>query len=78
MANNNTLKKVQDIVSTHFSISKKEVTEESHLINDLGADSLDLLDIKTELEDTFDVSIPEDDVEEILLIKDVVSYIESK
>ena len=55
----------------------KAMTEHLEIINDLGADSLDLVDFVMSLEDEFDKEIPDEDVENIRTIGDIVSYIEN-
>ena len=56
--------------------SKEKVSEETSFINDLGADSLDTVELVMELEDEFDLSIPDDAAEKIKTVGDAISYIE--
>ena len=69
--------KVRDILCELLDIDADEVTLDTDLVKDLGADSLDLVDFVTTLEDEFDKEIPDEDVENIKTIGDIVSYIEN-
>lgn len=77
MADRNEIRdKVLDIVSEHLNKPKDGLTEEMHIVNDLGADSLDAVEIVMDIEDAFDLSIPEEDAEKIQTIADAVAYVE--
>ena len=69
--------KVREILSEQLEIDPDEITLDTDIINDLGADSLDLVDFVMSLEDEFDKEIPDEDVEGIKTIGDIVSYIEN-
>ena len=69
--------KVRDIIVDQFDVDSEEVTAESSIIDDLGADSLDVVDLISSVEDEFDVEIPDDKVEGIKTVGDIVAYIES-
>jgi acyl carrier protein len=56
--------------------SRDKVTEETSFINDLGADSLDTVELVMEFEDEFDLNIPDEDAEKIVTVGDAVRYIE--
>ena len=56
--------------------NKEKVTEETSFINDLGADSLDTVELVMEFEDEFDLNIPDEDAEKIQTVGDAVKYIE--
>ena len=56
--------------------SKEKVTEETSFINDLGADSLDTVELVMEFEDEFDLNIPDEDAEKIQSVGDAIKYIE--
>ncbi len=58
-----------------YAIKEKPVTLESSFVNDLGADSLDIVELVMELEDEFDVSIPDEDAEKMQTVGDAVKYI---
>ena len=69
--------KIQDIISEVLGVEKDEITMESNLTDDLNADSLDALDIVTEIEEKLSVKIPDEDFTKFATIKDIVEYIES-
>ena len=69
--------KVREILCEQLDIEADEITLDTDLINDLGADSLDLVDVVMSLEDEFDKEIPDEDVEKIKTVGDIVSYIEN-
>ena len=69
--------KVREILCEQLDISEEEVTLESNIVDDFGADSLDLVDFIMSLEEEFDKEIPDEDVEKIKTVGDVVSYIEN-
>ena len=68
--------KVLDIVAERMGVKKEDISKETSFITDLGADSLDLVELIMELEDQFDLNIPDEDAEKILTIGDAVKYIE--
>ena len=69
--------KVREILCELLDIDADEVTLDTDLVKDLGADSLDLVDFVTTLEDEFDKEIPDEEIENIKTVGDVVSYIEN-
>ena len=69
--------KVREILCEQLEIDPDEITLDTNIIDDLGADSLDLVDFVMSLESEFDKEIPDEDVENIKTIGDIVSYIES-
>ncbi|MFN3283077.1 MAG: acyl carrier protein [Pseudothermotoga sp.] len=72
------LNKVTKIISEKLGVSEKEITETSKLVDDLKADSLDLVDLVMALEEELGVKIDDSDLEKISTVKDVVDYIVSK
>ena len=68
--------KLKDIIADQLSVEADEVTMDSNIQDDLGADSLDVVDLITTIEDEFDLSIPDEAVEEIKTVGDIVNYIE--
>ena len=70
--------KVIEIVSEQLSVPKEEVSKESSFVDDLKADSLDVVELVMEFEDEFDVTIPDDDYEKISTVGDAINYIEEK
>jgi acyl carrier protein len=70
--------KVISIVSEQLAVPKEEITLQSSIIEDLKADSLDVVELVMELEDEFDVTIPDDDYEKLKTVGDAIKYIEEK
>ena len=70
--------KVKNALAEQFEVNPDTITPETNLIDDLGADSLDVVDLVMAIEDEFSVEIPEDEVENIKLVGDIVKYIEDK
>ena len=69
--------KVREILCEQLDIDPEDITLDTNIIEDLGADSLDIVDFVMSLEDEFDKEIPDEDVEGIKTIGDIVSYIEN-
>lgn len=69
--------KVRDIVAEQLDVDAEEITMESSIVDDLGADSLDVVDLVMSIEEEFDVEIPDEDVENIKTVGDIVKYVES-
>ena len=75
----NIFEKIRDIIADHLEIEEVEnIKPETSLMNDLEADSLDAVEVMMDIEDEFDIEIPDEDAEEFKNIKDIVSYVESK
>ena len=70
------LEKVKMILSNQFDVEEDRITPETNIADDLGADSLDVVDMLMSLEDEFDVEIPDDEIEKIRTVGDLVTYIE--
>ena len=73
-----TFEKVQKILSEQLELDADEITLDSSLVEDLGIDSLDFVDIVMSLEDEFDTEFPEEDMTDIKTVGDIVKYIEDK
>lgn len=69
--------RVIDIVAEQLGVEKEKVSEETSFVNDLGADSLDQVELVMELEEEFDINIPDDAAEKIQTVGQAVKYIES-
>ncbi len=69
--------KVIEIVSKQLGVAKEKISRESSFVNDLGADSLDTVELVMEIEDKFDLSIPDDAAEKIQTVGDAIKYVES-
>ena len=72
------LEKIKKILSEQFSVDEEKITLETDIAVDLGADSLDVVDILMSLEDEFEIEIPDEDVENIKTVKQLVDYIKSQ
>ncbi len=72
------LEKVQAIIAEKLSVDAADVTPEKSFTNDLGADSLDTVELIMEFENVFGVKIPDEETEKILTVGDAVNYIENK
>ncbi|WP_099204367.1 acyl carrier protein [Scatolibacter rhodanostii] len=70
------LEKVKAILSEQFDVEEDTITADSTLADDLGADSLDVVDLLMTIEDEFEVEVPDTEVENIKTVGDLVSYIE--
>ncbi len=68
--------RVRKIVAEQLGIDESEITPESHFIDDLGADSLDTVELVMALEEEFGLEVPDEDAEKIQTVGDVVKYIE--
>ena len=68
---------VRDVVVEQLSVAPDAVKLESKIIEDLGADSLDVVELVMALEEKFEVEIPDSDAEKLITINDVVTYIEN-
>ncbi|EGO0810502.1 acyl carrier protein, partial [Campylobacter lari] len=68
---------VKKVVVEQLSVDEDAVKMESKIIEDLGADSLDVVELVMALEEKFDVEIPDSDAEKLVKIEDVVNYIEN-
>jgi acyl carrier protein len=70
--------KVFTIVADQLSVSQDEISRESSFIDDLKADSLDVVEMVMEFEDAFDITIPDDDYDKIKTVGDAIDYITEK
>jgi acyl carrier protein len=68
--------RVRDVIVEELDVDKESVMLESHIINDLNADSLDLVELVMSLEETFDITVDDDTVQTLRTVKDIVDYIE--
>ena len=68
---------VINVVAEQLAVDKVKITRETSFVNDLGADSLDTVELIMELEDTFDTTIPESAAEQIQTVGQAIDFIES-
>ena len=72
------LDKIKSIVVDQLGVDEDQVTEDASFVDDLGADSLDTVQLIMAFEEEFDIEIPDEDAQKIKTVKDVIEYIESK
>lgn len=70
--------KVIDIIMEQLEVTREECAPEAAFIDDLGADSLDLVELIMEMEENFDIQIADDELEKIRTIQDVINFLRSK
>ena len=70
-----TADRVKKIVAEHLGVEETKVTDNANFIDDLGADSLDTVELVMALEEEFDIEIPDADAEKVVTVGDVVDYI---
>ena len=70
--------KVKKIVADHLGVEEEKVVDEASFIDDLGADSLDTVELVMAFEEAFDVEIPDEKAETILTVGDAISHLETK
>ncbi len=73
-----TLDKVKELVAQQLNKSVDEITEDKEVVKDLGADSLDVVEMLMSLEEEFDITVPEEDAVNIKTVGDIVKLIDSK
>ncbi len=69
--------KVKKIIAEKLSVDIEEVVPEASFVDDLGADSLDLVELIMSMEEEFDIDIPDEDAEKMLTVKDAIEYTEA-
>lgn len=71
-------KKIKQIIAEQLSISEDEVANEASFIDDLGADSLDIVELVMAMEEEFEMEIPDEDAEKLLTVQDVLDYVKKR
>ena len=71
------LDKIKSILSSQFGIDEDQITENTDVVNDLGADSLDVVEMMMSIEDEFGMMIEDEEIAEMRTVGDVVNYIEN-
>jgi acyl carrier protein len=74
----NVEEKVKDIIVEELGVEREKLTSDASFMEDLGADSLDTVELVMEFEDEFEISIPDEDAEKIQTVGDAVKYISAK
>ena len=74
----NTLEKITEIIIDKLDVEREKITLEAKFIDDLGADSLDTVELIMQFEEEFEIEIPDDDAEKILSVQQALDYIKSK
>ncbi len=69
--------KIKEMLATQLDIEEDKISMESSIVDDLGADSLDVVDLIMSLEEEFDIEIPDEEIENIKQVGDLVKYIEA-
>ncbi|WP_185903673.1 acyl carrier protein [Hathewaya massiliensis] len=72
------LEKVKKVIVDQLGVEEDEIKMESKLVEDLGVDSLEIFEIVMSLEEEFEIQIPNEDIEDIKTVGEVVAYIEKK
>ena len=72
-----TFDKVKEVVIDKLGVDEAAITEEAHFVNDLGADSLDTVELIMEFEEEFGIEIPDDDAEKITTVQAAIDYLDS-
>lgn len=72
-----TANRVKKIIEEKLGLSQEQVTDDASFTTDLGADSLDTVELIMDFEKEFDIEIPEEDAQNIKTVKDAINYIES-
>lgn len=69
--------KVKSIIVDQLGVSKSDVGGDAHFVDDLGADSLDTVELVMKFEEDFDIEIPDEDAEKIRTVQDAIDYIQT-
>ncbi len=70
--------KIKEIIVEQLNVDESEVTPDASFIDDLGADSLDIVELVMAIEEAFDIEIPDEDAEKIRTVKDAIEYVKKK
>ena len=71
-----TFDKIKEVIIDKLGVDESAITEEAHFVNDLGADSLDTVELIMEFEEEFSIEIPDEDAENITTVSSAIKYIE--
>lgn len=73
-----TIEKVKELISNQLNVAESKITEDSKLVEDLGADSLDTVEMLMAFEEEFGISIPDEEAMKIKTVKDIVDIIDAR
>ncbi len=73
-----TFDRVKKVVAEQLDVNEEEVTAQASFVEDLGADSLDMVELVMAFEEAFDIEIPDEEAEKISTVQDAVSYLDEK
>jgi len=71
-------KKIKQIIAEQLGLNEEEIVDGASLLDDLGADSLDIVELVMAMEEEFEMEIPDEDAEKIVTVKDVVDYVKRR
>ena len=69
--------KVQDVIAEELDVAKEDITMDASILDDLGADSLDVVELIMSLEEAFDIEVSDEKAQSLKTVRDVIEYIES-
>ena len=78
MADESIQQKITDLIVDQLGVDADSVTEEAHFIDDLGADSLDTVELVMAFEEEFDIEIPDEDAEKLETVGDAIKYLDER
>jgi acyl carrier protein len=78
MADSANAQKVRDIIEKELGVEREKLTDNASVIEDLGADSLDIVELVMEFEKEFNIDIPDEDAEKLRTVGDAIAYLQSK
>lgn len=70
--------KVVEVICEVISVKRELVTREANMINDLGVDSLDIIELTMDIEEEFGIDIPDEDIENMKIVGDICEYLEKR
>jgi acyl carrier protein len=71
-------KKIKQIIAEQLGLNEDEILDSASLLDDLGADSLDIVELVMAMEEEFEMEIPDEDAEKIVTVKDVIDYVKRR
>ena len=74
----NNITEAKEIIAEKLSVDVSQITDDAHFINDLGADSIDYVDLVMALEEEYNIEIPEEDSQKMETVKDLIEYLNEK